>query len=131
MAVPIYQIMWCHTPDGSYLHKHCCKNLIRGMSHLQILLTVVFDLLTLHRKSNIPHTPVHVQNAKPQYHKFITTVFSSKHCNHALISAAVPKPVRVPNLYLATSCYAHLPASLNGTSAVRKFSENLDTISKF
>jgi hypothetical protein len=122
MAVAIYQIMWSHTPDDSYLHKHCCKNL---MSHLQILLTVVFGLLTLHRKSNIPHTPVHAQNAKPQYHKFITSFLQ------ALVNTEITPSYRRPYLHLATSYYAHIPASLNATSAIRKFSENLHTTSKF
>jgi len=98
-----------------------------------VLLTVVLGLLTLHRKSNTPHTSVHGQNANlsiinlpPRF-----SSGSSKHRNYALISAAVPIPVPVPNLYLATSCYAHLPVSFNGTSTVRKFSEILDAISKF
>lgn len=57
---------------------------------------------------------LNIINLSPQF-----SSGSSKHRNYALISAAVPIPVPVPNLYLAASCYAHLPASLNGTSAVR------------
>lgn len=85
------------------------------------------------KKSSTRHTPAPVQNANlsiinvsPQF-----SSGSSKHRNYALILSAVPIHVPVPNLYPATSCYAHLPASFNGTSAVRKFSEKLDAISKF
>ena len=84
----------------------------------------------------IKHSPIHqfmcrmqslnITNLSPQFPSG-----SSKHRNYVLISAAVPISVPVPKPYLATSCYAHLPASFNGNSAVRKFSEKLDAISKF
>jgi len=103
------------------------------MSHLQRLLTVV--LVCWHFTEN-QIFPIHqftykmqslnIINLSPQF-----SSDSSKHRNYALISAAIPVPAPVPYLYLATSCYATLPASLTGTSAVRKFSRKLDAISKF